>query len=94
MAVPPTSGRASGPFGPIVRQSAITPSDSEVLTPMPVAIRCNAAGSICVVMRDDDTTDGVIYDVLASETLTGLFRMVKATGTDLSASNIIGQYSA
>lgn len=93
MAVPVTKGKKSPPLGPIVRQATITPNDSTDLDPMPVGIRCNAAGAICVVMRDDQNDVGVTHTVLASEIVPGLIRRVKSTGTTVATANIIGLYT-
>lgn len=93
MAVPVTKGKKSPPLGPIVRQGTIVPSNSTDLDPMPVGIRCNAAGTIAVVYRDDQTDIGVTHTVLASEIIPGVIRRVLSTGTTLASTNIIGLYT-
>lgn len=61
-----------------LRWKEITPSDTAMVEPVPVAIRCNVAGDVNI-SGDDGTA--LVFTVSAGEVLHCQPHMVMATGT-------------
>lgn len=67
-------------FYPARRMFEITPHDTNEITPLPKAIRFNAAGA--VTLRAADSTADVVITVAAGEVLDVRARFIRDTGTD------------
>lgn len=70
----------------IIRQAAITPSDTVAITYD--GIRINAAGNIALKFKND--TAAITWTVTAGEYIYGNIVAVMATNTNIAAANIIG----
>lgn len=69
-----------GPNGPAYHGFAITPHDTNAITPQIKAFRADAAGA--VVMRLVDSSADITLNMLAGEYFFGLVSHIRATGTD------------
>jgi hypothetical protein len=77
---------SSGLSSPATKHATITPNDSADIPNRPRAIKCLAAGTVAI--RDELGTD-ITYTVLQGDVLQIRAARVLATGTSLTAAQLI-----